>query len=151
MLVKPELEPNLRDRILHHTMFTYECPRCHAQITFIHNFLYHDAERCFLVYMSSAEKIPDALRKQFPDQPLRLVHHPDDLAEIIRMREDQLDDQVMIKIKQLLHQKDPEAKTIRYHDRDDASQTIWLKYTYANTSAYKAIAYQVYERYQKQK
>ena len=114
-LVKPELEPNLRERILQHAMFTYECPRCHTKTTFIHNFLYHD------------------------------TNHR--LAEIIRMREDALDDQVMIKIKQLLHRKDPKVLTIRYHDCDETSQTIWLTYTYSDTKIYKAITYQAYEQY----
>lgn len=150
MLVKPELEPNLRERILHNTFFTYECPRCHAKITFIHNFLYHDANRRFLIYMSNETSIPLSIQNQFPDQPLRLVHHPDDLAEIIRMREDQLDDQVMAEIKRLLHQKDPEVQSIRYHDRDQTTHTLWLEYNYAHTSTYKAISEQTYEAFCRQ-
>lgn len=146
-LVKPELEPNLRERILQHAMFTYECPRCHTKTTFIHNFLYHDTNHRFLVYMSSDHNVPASLRQQFPDQPLCVVCDPDDLAEIIRMREDALDDQVMIKIKQLLHRKDPKVLTIRYHDCDETSQTIWLTYTYSDTKIYKAITYQTYEQY----
>lgn len=148
-LVKPELEPNLRERILHHTMFTYKCPCCHYQTTFVHNFLYHDADRRFLVYMSRDGDAPSSLRKQFPDQTLRQVSDPQDLAEVIKIREDGLDDRIMARIKTLLYKKDGDVDTIRYHDFDLASQTVWLEYTYRDHGTYKAIAAQTYEQFVK--
>lgn len=148
-LVKPELEPNLRKRILHHTMFTFECPHCHFKTTFVHNFLYHDTARGFLIFMSKDSDAPESLHKQFPDQALIQVNDPVELAEKIRIREDGLDDRIMAQIKEILRKQDPEVVAIRYHDRDETSKTIWLEYIYADNSAYKAIADQVYEHYVK--
>jgi len=146
-LVQPELEPHLRERILHSTMFTYTCPHCHENITYIHNFLYHDTKRNFLVYMSADHGAPDELSKQFPTAKMASVNHPDALQEMIRIWEDDLDEQVLIRIKANLKKQDPRVKAIRYHDEDRSSHTLWLQFLYEEGTMLKAIERSAYDQY----
>ena len=89
-LVKPQLEPILKERILQGTMFTYECPRCHSSVSFIHSFLYHDSERRLLIAMALSDKTINTLREQLPDSQLYTVKNPQQLSEAVKAAEDRL-------------------------------------------------------------
>ncbi len=145
-LVQPQLEPILRERILKQRMFTYECPRCHAKIDFIHSFLYHDSKRQFLIYMNAEQTMPEALREQFPTARLCSVSNPRQLSECIALYEDELETEVIAVIKRKIQAQDKEIKTITYHDKDIGNQMLWFTCTYENHTEYKAIAYSAYEQ-----
>ncbi len=145
--IQPELEPKEKERILHETMFTYTCPHCDEPITFIHNFLYHDPSRRFLIYMNSDRRVSDDLEAQFPTYTRITVSDPKQLKEAISLQEDGFDHDIMKQIKTQLMKQDKAVKNIRYHDYDADSDTIWLEYEYAQETICKAIARHVYDRF----
>lgn len=145
-LALPEMEPKLRERILADCMFTYECPRCHKPITFIHDFLYRDVPHSFMVYMSTEQTELPKLKEQFPESLIRCVASPDQLKEMILMLEDGLDDHTIEVIKELLKNKDSMVKQIHYHDYDRESETIWFTYLYEMQEECKAIEKTIYDR-----
>lgn len=142
--IKSDLEPNLRKNILDERMFTFICPHCHEELTFIHPCLYHDAEHHFLVYMNDEPKDISELREQFPTSKIRMVSNPKQLKEMIMMLEDELNDQIMRKIKTQLKRQDPSVNEIYYYDYDRESKTIWFIFQYKEKQCYKAIQENVY-------
>lgn len=148
-LVLPELEPNLRTKILDEEMFTYTCPQCHQIIQYIHPFLYHDKQHQFLVFMSNEEKDMDELQHQFPLTRLRLVRNPHQLSEKIHIFEDALDDRIIELLKLSLVPKYPAYKKMQYHDYDKASASIWLDFIdFQDNRERKGIDFKFYQRYQ---
>ncbi len=145
-LIQPDLEPKERERILSGRMFAFTCPICHEQITYIHNFLYHDPKRRFLAYMSVDGKAPQELRDQFSASDLICVRSPQALREAILMSEDGIDHALMAQIKSVLMKKDASAEAIYYHDYDPLSNTIWLDFVYENETIGKAIDRNHYDR-----
>lgn len=145
-LVKPQLEPSLKEQILQGTMFTYECPRCHISVSFIHNFLYHDSERKLLVAMDLSEKVLSALREQLPDSRLYTVKNPRQLSEAVKTAEDQLVLEVIEFLKKQLKKQDNEIQEVIYHDYDDENQMLWFTCRYKNHEEYKAVPYTAYEQ-----
>lgn len=148
-LALPEIEPKLRERILQDRMFSYECPRCHEQITFIHDFLYHDVNRHRMIYMSKEFTELSRLQEQFPQSSMYCVDHPRSLHEKIQILEDGFDDEVICLIKDKLTKQDRLVKDIWYHDYDCESETIWFLYIYEDQEVVKAIERQTYEMMKK--
>lgn len=148
-LMLPELEPNLRTKILDGQMFSYTCPRCQQIIQYIHPFLYHDKQHQFLIFMSKEEKDMEELQSQFPLTTIRLVREPAQLIEKIRIFEDHLDDRIIELLKFILLKKYPNVASIRYHDYDKKSQSIWLDFIDAEDQIdRKGIDYKFYQGYQ---
>lgn len=148
-LVKPQLEPLLKERIMQGTMFVYECPYCHTSISYIHGFLYHDSERKLLVGMDLKEKTISALKEQLPDSRLFLVTNPQQLSETIKITEDQLLPDIIARLKALLYKQDPAIQTIQYHDFDDENNMLWFTCKYDQREQYKAVAYTAYKQMKK--
>lgn len=146
-LIQPALEPALRFKILQGNLFTYECPRCHEKITFIHNCLYHDVPHHFMIYMSQEARDLSELQEQFPTFTLRHVSTPEELKETIRILEDGLNDRCIMHIKEVLMRQDPKVKQILYHDQDEESETIWLNFIYDEEEVLKAITKEGYEKF----
>lgn len=148
-LVKPQLEPLLKERILQGTMFVYECPRCYTSISYIHGFLYHDSERKLLIGMDLKEKTISALKEQLPDSCLFLVTNPQQLRETIKITEDQLLPDLIAQLKAQLYKQDSAIQTIQYHDFDDENNMLWFTCKYDQGEQYKAVAYTAYEQMKK--
>lgn len=129
-LVLPDLEPNLRKRILAQEMFNFTCPRCHQVISFIHPFLYHDKQHHFLLVVSQEDKNLQELQAQFPNTTIRLVKSDSELREKIAIFEDGLDDVRMEYLKDKLKQKFPDAKEIVYRDYDALSNSLWFTFLF---------------------
>lgn len=148
-LVLPELEPELRKRILSHTLFSYHCPVCKQEIIFLHSFIYHDKAHRFLLYMGEDVSCIEDFKKQFPDTLLRHVHTPSQLAEKLRILEDGLDDRVLCFLTLFLKRKYPRVKKIQYHDKDEATQSIWFTFLHEDCEELKGIDFDTYTLYQK--
>ncbi|MCI9293073.1 MAG: hypothetical protein HFF02_07250 [Erysipelotrichaceae bacterium] len=142
--IKPDLEPRLRQKILEERMFTFVCPICHEEVTFIHPCLYHDTKYHFIIYMGDETKDTSALEKQFPTSKIRIVSNPKQLKEMILMLEDGFDDQILHAIKQRLKRQDVHVQEIYYHDYDSFSKTIWFCFQYKDDFNFKAIHENVY-------
>lgn len=129
-LVLPDLEPNLRKRILLGSMFTYTCPRCHQGISFIHPFLYHDKVHRFLIVVNQEDKDMEELQIQFPNTIVRLVKTMEELKEKITIFEDALQDKRVDRIKTKLLFKYIDVKRIIYRDYDSTSNSLWFTFFY---------------------
>ena len=145
-LLKPQLEPTLKDRILQGTMFTYECPRCHSIVSFIHSFLYHDSERRLLIAMALSDKTINTLREQLPDSQLYTVKNPQQLSEAVKAAEDRLAIESIELLKKQLKKQDNEIQEVIYHDYDYENQMLWFTCRYKNHEEYKAVPYTAYEQ-----
>lgn len=148
-LVLPELEPELRKRILAHTMFTYRCPRCAQKIIFLHNFIYHDKAHHFLIYMGEDDHNLDDFQQQFPDTIIRHVDSPSQLEEKIRIFEDGFDDRILSILTLQLKRKYPDTLQILYHDVDRESHSLWFTFRKAEGDEIKGIDMDIYHTYKK--
>ena len=85
--------PELREQVLHETLFNWNCTKCGYQALIVYPFLYHDTERRFMVALNPD---PDAKRLESP--PLadgltkRVVRLPAELKEKVLIFEAGLDD-----------------------------------------------------------
>lgn len=145
-LVKPQLEPELTKRILQGNMFTYECPRCHTMISFIHSFLYHDNECKLLIGMDLKDQTIAALKEQLPDSDLYLVDDPIQLSETIRITKDHFCIDVIQQVKYQLCKQDKNIQKISYFDFDRTNQMLWFTCKYQQYEQYKAVSYSAYQK-----
>jgi len=95
--------PELREQILSNTFFIKKCPKCGHTIQILHDLLYHDMDRKFMVWM----KIPEGnsiafemfalegLTKMLQNYRLRVVTYPYFLVEKIHVFENDLDDRIV--------------------------------------------------------
>lgn len=146
-LVLPEMEPELRKRILRNTMFSFQCPCCRQEIMYLHNFLYHDKKHQFLIYMGEDGSCLPELREQFPQAILRHVQTPAQLIEKIRILEDGMDDRIIAFLKLQLKRKYPSAQ-IQYQDIDICSSSIWFTFKEGENKEAKGIDMDIYTSYQ---
>lgn len=116
--VNVTLQPELRNRLLTHDLFTYVCPHCKQQLVVAYSCLYHDMDRKFMVYLINKKDEKENLLK-FEDEKMkkileeyrvRIVPGVSTLVEKIGIFEAELDDQAIELCKAFLHTQFTEAK-----------------------------------------
>lgn len=127
-LIVTDFEPKSREAILNHQFFHHQCPRCHHNIIFLHPCLYQDGKCKFMILLQSQmpEELPEveenlAMRK-------RIVSYPEELEEKIHIFEDGLNDILIEWMKRQLSERlHLSIPSLRYHDFDLASDTLWFQ------------------------
>lgn len=134
-LVLPDIEKDLKKRLLEDTYFSAYCPCCGSKIEFLHTCLYVDKKNGYMLYMKPKRDQKDDDHEQFEDQIKirRYISDHKDIAEKIRILEDHFDDRIIEIMKQKLYRymskKGNEANRIEYRDYDDHSETLWFDVT----------------------
>lgn len=129
-LVMSDFEPQLREQLLNNMYFQMRCPQCGNLLYFQHPFCYVDKKHQFVILMKSKADITEKDLQLFNDRPnmrKRLVFHFEEIAEKIRIFENELDDRIIEKIKRSLYQRYKNARVIEFYDMDKQSDTIWFR------------------------
>ncbi len=96
--VNVDMEPKMKEKVGSREIFTYTCPHCHAKITVAYDFLYHDPQEQYMIYL-----LPNGSEHSFGDiesfkserlsgYRLREVADINSLLEKIMLFDDGLDD-----------------------------------------------------------
>jgi len=156
-LIMPDFEPNLREELIAGTFFKKRCPCCGKVIEFVHQVLYVDKEHQFILMIkpqSDFKKEDDSLFKGNNHSKKRYISHIADVAEKIVILENSLDDRVIeiLKVKLILRAKrrKQEVTSIRYHDIDRQSDTIWFDIEVDEQHDVVAVTMDSYKQIQKQ-
>lgn len=98
--------PEVRASLMGETLFDWKCPECGYEARLLYPCLYHDRERCFMVYMapngSGNEFQPVDVSERFPQLAQvtkRVVSSPAELKEKILIFEAGLDDRAVELVK----------------------------------------------------
>lgn len=90
------VDKQLKKRILEDEQFMMLCPRCHKKVPMIYPCIYKDQEKRLLVYMKKIQAVHSINQHQ------RLVMNIDELKELIKIYDYDLDDRVIYQIKDKL-------------------------------------------------
>lgn len=113
--VNVTLNPEVKAKILDHTIFDWECPHCQQQYATLYGFLYHDMEKKLLIhFFQNEETLQETLQshlkegeltQQFLDSgyQVRYVADFEELVEKISLFDEGLDDRGIEVVKSLLH------------------------------------------------
>lgn len=123
-MILPELEPELKQKLMQEAFFNFTCPCCGKPIQFIHPFLYHDKYHKFMIFMNTEHKQINELQLRYPSTAICYVHKPSEIKERILIMEDGYDDEVVMVIKQRVLKKYPRIEHMFY--RDSEHETLWF-------------------------
>ncbi|MEG0470203.1 MAG: CpXC domain-containing protein [Longicatena sp.] len=152
-LILSDFEIQGREQLLNDTFFTFQCPRCGHLIEFIHPLAYIDKDHKFVLYIKSKKDFKEsdhALYKDDVTSRKRYISNHNEIAEKIRIFEDDLDDRCIeiIKFKLVHHLEKQKQKkcSVTYFDYDAISQTIWFRTTHDKEQQMLAVLMDEYLR-----
>lgn len=124
--INTDIHPEMRDKVLDFSAFTYHCPKCNSDIVTHYDMLYHDVNRRFIVYLMynkenyentiyDIEHNQSTLKNIFGDQfgyTYRIVRDINTLIEKIQIFEHGLSDIAIeflkVNRKKAFHDSNPE-------------------------------------------
>lgn len=151
-VVIPEFEPDLKKRLKEGTFYTFICPRCGTKIHYYHTCIYPDKSHHFVLLMKSTKERKLADHELYKGETLvkRYISDENEIAEKIKIFEDQYDDRAieLIKLKLLLHMKKQNRKIddIQYYEDDKETQTLWFKIVENNIDCMVAVTKETYQK-----
>lgn len=109
--LNPNVEKDLKNKILHDEYFVEICPHCHHRIPTIYPCIYKDSTKHLLIYLKEMAKVDVENYHQ------RYVTTIADFKELVQIYEDQLEDQKILSLKNKLKRycnKTRKVKQIHY-------------------------------------
>lgn len=117
--------PELKEKILDGTMFTWECPSCGQMNLASWPMMYHDADARLLVVLTDAAMSAEDLPEGYTG---RLVATPGEMIEKIKIHEAGLSDMVVELCKYVTCQEMEKDVDLRFLKMDGADGEITLAY-----------------------
>lgn len=124
--VNPLFEPECRKELLQLTFFAHDCPNCHKHLEFVHDCLYVDQKKHFMILLKVSNSDPITQQKQPQIHIMRRVDSAAALMEKIRIFDSYLNDYAMERLKYRL-KKGHDYTDIRFQEFDEQTQILWFE------------------------
>lgn len=109
-ILNPNIDKDLKQKILNDTWMVTKCPRCHNKVKSIYPCIYKDNSKKLIVHVKKKFEVQEEGYTQ------RFVNSREAFIELIRIWEDNMDDQKIMYIKSKLKENN---KLIEYVACDD--------------------------------
>lgn len=119
------LDPELKTKLLKHTIFDWRCPHCQQQYTMPYGFLYHDMEKKLLIhFFQNEETLQETLQSHLKEETIlqhflnagyqvRYVADYEELIEKISLFEEGFDDRGIEVVKAIIRRSAEEQEIER--------------------------------------
>lgn len=135
-------KPELKEKVINGSLFTWECPHCGRVNLICRPFLYHDPEEKLMLLLTDlplkSEDLPEGYQG-------RLVRSVGDLMEKIKIFDAGLDDVVMEICKYVTLQELRKDVILKFFSIDGADSELTFTYPEAGDMQMIAVGFNVYE------